>query len=350
MLRARASAGAVVCVAAMLLAVTGCKIDPPAAASAGSAAGPAAGQGPGPGLKRVGTLIIEPSAGFSPVYGLINGARRSIDVTMYEFVDTTAEHDLAAAAKRGVQVHVILDEREKNLNSNTFSYLSSHRVKVVWSSSRFTYTHQKTLIIDGSKAVIMTANLTSEYYSTSRDFLVIDTNRADVAAITTVFEADFARRAVRPGDGADLVWSPTDSQDKLLALINGATSSLRIYSEEMGDTTVENALVRAAKRGVDVQVCGENEDGEYDSAYAKLARAGIQVSYYSSSTGFYIHGKVIEADYGTGHARMFVGSENFSRTSLDDNRELGLIISDPAVLSAMARTFAADFRNGQHWS
>src|ERR1700733_9922560 len=127
MLRPRASVAAVACVAATLLAVTGCKIDPPAAASAGSAAGPAAGQGPGPGLTRVGALIIEPSAGFSPVYGLINGARHSIDVTMYEFGDTTAEHDLAAAAKRGVQVHVILDEREKSLNSNTFSYLSSHR-------------------------------------------------------------------------------------------------------------------------------------------------------------------------------------------------------------------------------
>jgi cardiolipin synthase len=349
MLRARASAGAVACIAAVLLAVTGCKIDPPAAASAGSAAVPAA-QGPGPGLMRVGALIIEPNAGFSPVYGLINGARHSIDVTMYEFADTTAEHDLAAAAKRGVKVQVILDEREKNINSNTFSYLSSHRVKVVWSSSRFTYTHQKTLVIDGLKAVIMTANLTSEYYSTSRDFLVVDTNRADVAAITAVFDADFAHRTVRPGDGADLVWSPTDSQGHLLALINGATSSLRIYSEEMGDTTVENALIRAAKRGVDVQVCGENEDGEYDSAYTKLARAGIHISYYSSSAGFYIHGKVIEADYGTGHARMFVGSENFSRTSLDDNRELGLIISDPAVLSAMAATFAADFRNGRHWS
>ena len=59
---------------------------------------------------------------------------------------------------------------------------------------------------------------------------------------------------------------------------------------------------------------------------------------------------VIEADYGTGHARMFVGSENFLRTSLENNRELGLISSDPAVLSAMARTFTADFRNGQHWS
>ena len=50
---------------------------------------------------------------------------------------------------------------------------------------------------------------------------------------------------------------------------NGATSSLRIYSEEMGDRTVENALIKAAERGVDVQVCGENESGEYDSAFAK---------------------------------------------------------------------------------
>jgi phosphatidylserine/phosphatidylglycerophosphate/cardiolipin synthase-like enzyme len=104
----------VACVAAILLAVTGCKIDPPAAAGAGSAADPAA-QGPTPRVARVGALIIEPTVGFSPVYGLINGARRSIDVTMYDFADTTAEHDLAAAAKRGVQVNVILDEREKDL-------------------------------------------------------------------------------------------------------------------------------------------------------------------------------------------------------------------------------------------
>ena len=354
MFRARASASALVCIAVVMLAVAGCKIDPPAAAGADPAstdsASPAAGPEPGPGATRVGALIVEPASGFSPVYGLINGARHSIDVTMYEFADSTAEHDLAAAAKRGVKVQVILDKKEKSVNSNAFKYFSSHRVKAVWSWSRFTYTHQKTLVIDGSKAVIMTANLTSKYYSTSRDFLVVDTGRADVAAITAVFDADFAHHAVTPGDGTDLVWSPTDSQRQLLALINGATSSLRIYSEEMGDTTVENALVRAAKRGVDVQVCGENEDGEYDSAYTKLARAGVHISYYSSSTGFYIHGKVVEADYGTGHARMFVGSENFSRTSLDDNRELGLIVSDPAVLSAMARTFAADFRNGHHRS
>jgi len=297
-----------------------------------------------------GALYTEPAAGFWPVYHLIKHARRSVELTMYEFSDTRAEHDLAAAARRGVTVKVVLDQREKSHNSGTYDYLKSHRVKVVWSPPQFEYTHQKTLLVDGSTAVIMTANLTSEYYSSTRDFLVMDTRAADVAAIAQVFNADFAHRSIQPGDGRDLVWSPTDSQAKLLALIGGATKSLRIYSEEMGDTTMEDALIKAAKRGVSVKVCGENESGEYDSDFSRLAAAGVHISYYSSSHGFYIHGKVIGADYGTGHAKVFIGSENFSSTSLNRNRELGLITSNQKVLSAIARTFAGDYRNGKHWS
>ncbi|MGH3206889.1 MAG: phospholipase D-like domain-containing protein [Trebonia sp.] len=275
--------------AVVLLAVTGCKIqvsaaDPGGTSTADGASTAGAIQAGTSGVTRAGSLIVEPGAGFSPVYSLISGARRTIDVTMYEFSDTTAERDLAAAAKRGVRVRVILDHREKSGNSRANSYFRSHGVAVTWSSSDYRYTHQKTVIIDGTKAVIMTANLTSRYYATSRDFLVTDTERADVSAITAVFNADFAKKTVRPGDGNDLVWSPTDSQDQLIALINGATSSLRIYSEEMGDRTVENALIKAAKRGVDVQD-------------------------------------------GTAHAKIFIGSENFSSTSLNQNRELGLIIS-----------------------
>jgi len=269
---------------------------------------------------------------------------------MYEFSDITAEHDLGAAAKRGVQVRVILDRKEKRVNSAAYSYFRSHDIKVTWSSPDYTYTHQKTVTADGSAAIIMSANLTNKYYATSRDFLVTDTSQSDVAAITAVFDADFARHSVQPGHGSDLVWSPTDSQDQLIGLINGARKSLRIYSEEMGDATVEKALIAAAKRGVDVQVCGENEDGEYDDDFSDLHRGGVRISYYSSSEGFYIHGKVIEADYGTSHARVFIGSENFSNTSLNQNRELGLITSNHAVMSAIASTFAADFRNGKLWS
>jgi phosphatidylserine/phosphatidylglycerophosphate/cardiolipin synthase-like enzyme len=359
---ARASAAATAAGFTVMLAVAGCKVQltnatssPGPGTSTTSGTGPATGAAPASGVSSTtgalqsGSLITEPGAGFSPVYRLIDSAKRSIDVTMYEFADTTAESDLAAAARRGVRVRVILDEREKTTNDAAYSYFSAHKVGVVWSSSYYEYTHQKTIVVDGTTAVIMTANLTSQYYPTSRDFLVVDASHPDVSAIVNVFDADYAHRSIRPSDGSDLVWSP-GSQDQLLAVINGATKSLRIYSEEMGDTTVEDALIAAAKRGVDVRVCGENADGEYDSAYSRLASAGVQISYYSSADGFYIHGKVIEADYGTAHARAFIGSENFSSTSLERNRELGLITASPAALAAIASAFATDFNNGKHWS
>ena len=334
------------------LALAGCRIETSGGSGGGLGSADASG-GSGStsvpsGPSQAGSLIIEPNAGFSPVYGLIGKARHSIDLTMYELSDRTAEDDLGAAAKRGVDVRVVLDRKEKSSNHDAYDYLRDHKVHVVWSSSRFEYTHQKTLVVDGSEAVIMSANLTSQYYSTSRDFLVTDTSHADVSAITTVFNADYAHHSITPGDGQDLVWSPTDSQDKLLALIHGARHSLRIYSEEMGDATIEKALIKAVKRGVDVQVCGENTDGEYDSDFKDLTQGGVHVSYYSDENGFYIHGKVVEADYGVrGAEKAFIGSENFSSTSLNRNRELGLITSDPTVLAAIAKDFGTDFARGQ---
>ena len=337
---ARAALKAATAAAAAVLVLAGCK--PLATASAPVPGDPAAPTQSGP-------LYTEPAAGFSPVYRLIRHARHYIDLTMYEFSDPRAARDLAAAAQRGVTVKVVLDQREKSHNSAAYDDLTSHGVKVVWSSPSFEYTHQKTLLVDGSAAVIMTANLTSEYYSSTRDFLVMDTKPADTAAIARVFNADFAHRSIRPGDGRDLVWSPTGSQAQMLALIDGARKSLRIYSEEMGDTTIEDALIRASHRGVNVRVCGENASGEYDTDFSRLARAGVHITSYSSSHGFYIHGKVIEADYGTSHARVFIGSENFSATSLNRNRELGLITGSQQVMSSIASTFAADYRNGKHW-
>jgi hypothetical protein len=49
------------------------------------------------------TLYTEPDAGFSWLYDQINDAETSIDMTMYELSDTTAEEDLVAAEERGVE-------------------------------------------------------------------------------------------------------------------------------------------------------------------------------------------------------------------------------------------------------
>jgi phosphatidylserine/phosphatidylglycerophosphate/cardiolipin synthase-like enzyme len=291
-----------------------------------------------------------PGQGATWFYNQVNAAKSSIDLVMYELQDSTADTDLGNAASRGVDVRVILDQREQSSNQTAYNYLTSHGVHVVWSWSKYYYTHEKSMVVDNSYVDIMTLNLQSQYYSTTRDFAVVDRNAKDVTAAAKTFNADYAHSAITPPVGADLVWSPTNAQAKLTGLINNANSSLKIYSEEMDDPTVTSDLVNAANRGVKVQVVGENESGEYDSEYTQLHNAGVQISYYSNPSGFYIHGKVIMADYGTSAAKIFIGSENFSNTSLTENRELGLIINNSAIESSVNTSFTKDYNGGTKFS
>ena len=288
------------------------------------------------------SLVILPDQGENAIYSFVNSATSSVTVTIYELKDTTLENDLIAREKAGVKVRVILDQAQQSYDSAAYSALTAGGVGVVWSSTAFTYTHQKTITVDGDESYISTGNFDTTYYATSRDYGVFDTDASDVAAITAVFNADYAHSSITPSDGDDLVWSPTDSQTHLLALINGATKSLDIEQEEFSDTTLVNAIVSALKRGVTVRIVLENPSS-YSSEVTDVENAGATVTGYSSTTGFYIHAKTIIADYGTSAAKAFAGSENFSSNSLNDNRELGLITTDAGVVSGLESTFSGDF-------
>ena len=244
-------------------------------------------------------------------------------------------------------MRVILDQNlEKSNNTAAFNYLSAHGVHVAWASSTYAATHQKTITVDDVTSAIMSGNLTSQYYSTSRDFAVIENNSFDVKAIEKVFNADYAHTAITPTDGDHLVWSPTDSQTQLLALINGASSTLSVENEEMGDPAVTAALENAAHRGVTVQVIMTNDDNEYASEFTALTAAGAHVRTYAYTASLYIHAKVILTD----GAQVFVGSENFSNASLNKNRELGFLTNNASIISSIGTTLASDYAGGAVWS
>jgi hypothetical protein len=296
------------------------------------------------------SLVTEPADDYKQIYTFINSATTSLDMTMYELTDTTAEDDLAADAARGVTVRVILDQNlEKSNNTPAYTYLSEHGVSVHWAWTTYAATHQKTITVDGKESAIMTGNLTPEYYSTSRDFAVFDTDAADVAAIEKVFDADFTNTSVTPGAGDDLVWSPTTAQTDLVDLIDSATKTLSVENEEMSDTAIVNALAAAAKRGVLVEVT-MTDSSDWTSEFNTLTAAGVYVNTYAASASLYIHAKVIIADAGLADQSIYLGSINFSSASLTENRELGLIIDDPSLLASVNATVASDFAGGTSYN
>jgi cardiolipin synthase len=290
------------------------------------------------------SLLVEPVDGMSSLYSFMASAAHTLDMTMYELSDPTAEQALIADAHRGVAVRVLLDKDFSGgtVNQNAFTALANGGVMVRWTNSSEIF-HQKTVTVDTTRSAIMTGNLTPQYYATTRDFVVMDSQAADVSGIESVFDHDWAGAAPAPGfGGIDLVWSP-GSAPQLVSLINSATRTLGVENEEMDSATIEDALEADARRGVDVTVT-MTADSEWDSAFSQLEAAGVHVVLYAdSSSALYIHAKVIDVD----STRAFVGSENFSTASLNYNRELGLVTSSASVLSRLNATLASDAAGGR---
>jgi cardiolipin synthase A/B len=239
-----------------------------------------------------------------------------------------------------VRVRVLLDQDYSgySINEPDFSQLASNGVQVRWAPPG-TIFHQKTITVDDRTSAIMTLNLTSEYYSTTRDFAVITTDRPDVAAIEQVFDADWTNTgAPAPGPtGQNLVWSP-GAETAIVSLIDSAKHSLLVENEEMDDPDVTSALESAARRGVDVDVVMTYSSSWVD-AFDDLTNAGVHVRTYSPDASLYIHAKVLVAD----EATLFLGSQNFSASSLDYNRELGISTTDSSLVGPVYKTVASDF-------
>jgi hypothetical protein len=309
------------------------------------------------------TLYVFPEADNSvtPLYALVNNAQKTIDMTMYELQDTVFSGDLVTACARGIKVRVLLDASlVKSANTPAYTQLNAAgaNCSAVFSNTAFQATHQKTITIDGTVTAIMSLNLQSQYYSTTRDFALVENDAADIAAIQATFNADYAAGTPNggaqgasdfgytPGAGDDLIWSPTTAQAAMLGIINNAKSTLLVENEEMGAANIVSALESACQRGVIVHVAMVNQSS-YESNFKALEAAGCGVHVYpDTATGFYIHATAVVADYGQATQSVYMGSINYSIASMTENRELGLYISDAASVQLLYTTMTADYTGG----
>ncbi len=281
-------------------------------------------------------VFVEPGDGRAPILDEIEAAAHSIDLEIYIITDNAILQGLEQAAHRGVTVRVILEQHPfggDGRQQEIFDRLTKSGIAVRWSNPVFTFSHIKTFVIDNAIALIMNQNLTVSSFTQNREFGVVTTHPDAVRTAAAIFEADWTR-GPEP-DPEPLVVSPTNARVELLGLIRGATSSLDVYAEVLADREALSALGDAAKRGVNVRLIVTPSPDNAD-ARAALAAAGVHVGL---AKALYVHAKLIIAD----GKRAFVGSQNFSATSLDQNRELGIIIDDPVALARLTRTFKLDF-------
>lgn len=226
----------------------------------------------------------------------------------------------------------------------TLQTLTTAGIQARFANPAYYYTHAKMLIIDNATLFVLTANLShsglgGSSVARNREFGVIDTTTVDVTEAVTIFQSDWNRTQPVLHDG-NMVVSPVNARAKIMALLDLAQTSLVIEDEEMYDTAAEGALIAAAQRGVAVRLILPGSSDIEAADAARLKAGGVRLVYVSAP---YIHAKVIVAD-----GRLaFVGSENFSATSLNQNREVGLLIADMVALATLTTTFERDWAVGQ---
>ena len=322
--------------------------------SFGGITGTSGTSGPvGSGVQGI-KVFVEPNSGDGFLTNAIRRAQKSVWLEMYLLSDRNILYALEETAHRGIDVRVMLEPHPVGGGSSprrTLDELSAAGAQVKDSSPSFSLTHEKGMIIDGNIAYIMTSNFTRAALGGSsgssgtrnREYDIVDTNMQDVQAVIAIFNADWNRMDAQFHD-ANLVVSPTNSRSDFVSLINNAHKSLLIEGEEMNDSGIENALTNAAKRGVQVQVILPKPSGSSSDSNKQgidqISQGGVRVE---EDPHLYMHAKIIVQD---GHL-AFVGSENISTQSLDQNRELGILVSDTNVLNTLQQAFQQDWSGSE---
>ena len=329
------------------------------------------------GISSDFAVIVEPDDGAKPIINFINNAKEKINIAIYQIIgyshkmDTPILNALAAAKKRGVAVRIILN----NFKNNTWpvhgketlkkeiQWCRNNKIQYRLSSKAFSYFHNKYVIIDERKALIMTGNLTADSFppnGNTRNFIVVDVCEAHAKYLSKLFSVDWknARKnsAYAPKDKpADLLVNPNDGYSvyKIADEINKAKQSLDIYMmyfDESSPSKIVKAIRNAAERGVMVRLLcsstqklyvmrkkfGSKRKGNYK--YSKYFKFIIQPR---KSVLPFIHAKVFIID----SKLAILGSMNMSYTSFYRNREVSLCLSSETEVKKIQNVFDSDWRN-----
>jgi len=298
----------------------------------------------------VRSLIALTDDSAQPIFKAIDEAKASLRIKMFVFSDPMLLKSVIAAHKRGVDVRVILNDARRSGerdNEHARSALERAGVAVRGGNPAFDLTHEKSMVVDETSALVMSLNWATKNLSETRDYAVLTTRGRDVREVTDGFESDWHRGAFEPKHDSHLVWCPGPGRDRICRLIDDARHRVFVQNERFQDAVIIERLVRAARRGVKVDVMARPPHTlkrekliEGVGGLRIMDDVGVKVRKLKHLR---LHGKVLLVD----GAAAIVGSINFAAGSLDSRRELAIEVRDDHVVERLQRILQHDWEHSR---
>jgi phosphatidylserine/phosphatidylglycerophosphate/cardiolipin synthase-like enzyme len=296
------------------------------------------------------SLIVLPDDSPSSILAAIEGARRTLRVKMFVFSAPALLNALLAAKGRGVTVRVMLNPARRSGeedNAETRKALARGHIEVKDANPAFALTHEKSMVVDDVTAFVTSFNWTNRNLIETRDYGIVTQHRHEVAEIIECFEADWHRQTFVPSENSHLIWCPGPGRDRICRFIDEARHRLFVQNERFQDMVIIERLVRAARRGVKVDVMAgpphtlkRHKLVEGVGGLRIMDDVGIKINKLKQLS---LHGKTLLAD----GVAAIVGSINFAPGSFDERRELGIEVRDHHVVKRLRGVLRHDWEHAR---
>lgn len=288
-------------------------------------------------------VYIEPQAGANPVTNLIREAEKYLNLNYYLIDDDEMLKAISERVEKKVNVRIIIDGHPYDSGGHIdLERLRQTGAQVNISPSRFdnadVFDHAK-YMYNEKRYIIGTMNLTKAAFQSNREYFIIGDERKVLKSLERIFESDWKGERAGDTDRKYLIVSP-DSENRILSILTDSRK-LFIETEELGN---DKAILSALRsKGGKVRLILPSSVSESDLANAvELDKAGVKIKLMPSEK-LYMHAKMID----TGKF-VFIGSQNFSDTSLLKNREVGIRIYKYGLKKIFKNTFKEDWKNASH--
>jgi len=296
-------------------------------------------------------LIVQPDDGIAPILKTIEGAKKSLDIKMFQFTDPVLIQAVIAAHKRGVKVRVMLNPSRftgEHDNDEAFELFKNAQVPIKDTNPKYPITHEKSMVVDGCQAFVMSLNWAPKYFGLTRDYGLVTNDPNEVSEVAGCFNADWERVDFTPPAVSNLIWSVGRSRQEVIDFVNGAQKSLYIQHEKYVDTPVIEALVHAKmKREVKVHAMALPIHSLRDfyqldgiAGLRLLGDLGINVH---KLHGIHLHAKLILAD----KHRALLSSFNIYPKCFNERRELGIRFADKPLIKRLVDIFEKDWESSK---
>lgn len=268
----------------------------------------------------------------------IDTAKQKVWVEIYIFTEKRLRDALLRAHARWVDVRVLLENNPymtPYINDKHYGVFEKNKISVRWSDPlNYSLNHSKILFIDWY-VYVATGNFSYSAFSKNRDFFIKISDPELSQSLSEIFLADFSHTLYNTSSPA-IVLSPYNSRQKLESLVQSAEKSLDIYFPYIADTGLYDILLNQVQSWVQTRIIfWKNVENDNPELVEKLKKAGAKIFFLEKPV---LHAKAILVDSDI----LYVGSINFSRFSMDENREVGLLLRDPKTIEDFLQIFKND--------